>query len=108
MVHNRQGGAVRVETGTSATEAWLRVAADGPDLAPEAVDALLEPFARGPGAGDGTGLGLSIVRAVARAHGGAVALRARAGGGLEAEVRLPLRPTPGRRGGAVPEARAAG
>ena len=52
---------------------------------------LREPFERGGRAGEpgGAGLGLSIVRAIAEAHGGAVALRARDGGGLDVEVALP-------------------
>ncbi|MGW2198471.1 ATP-binding protein, partial [Streptosporangium sp. NPDC001682] len=37
----------------------------------------------------GAGLGLSIVRSVARAHGGEVAARPRAGGGLVVTVTLP-------------------
>jgi hypothetical protein len=38
----------------------------------------------------GTGLGLTIARSVARAHGGDVTLANRAGGGLRAEIVLPL------------------
>lgn len=40
---------------------------------------------------DGTGLGLSIVRALAAANGGAVTLRARAGGGTVATLLLPTK-----------------
>lgn len=38
----------------------------------------------------GVGLGLAVCRAIARAHGGTLALRARAGGGTEVECTLPV------------------
>jgi signal transduction histidine kinase len=47
-------------------------------------------FWRATNAGsDGSGLGLAIVRQLAEASGGDVALANRAGGGLDASVRLP-------------------
>jgi signal transduction histidine kinase len=73
--------------------AELRVASSGPEVAPEGVDELFEPFRRGPvertGAARGAGLGLSIVRAVVLAHGGTVEARSVVGGGLSVTVRLP-------------------
>jgi signal transduction histidine kinase len=49
---------------------------------------MFEPFERA-NAGDGHhGLGLSIVRAIADAHGAAVAAQPRRSGGLEVTVRL--------------------
>ncbi|MCQ4272756.1 ATP-binding protein [Pseudomonas kuykendallii] len=53
---------------------------------------IFNPFIRGDRArgGRGTGLGLAIVKRIAALHGGSVELRNRAGGGLEARVRLPL------------------
>ena len=41
---------------------------------------------------DGSGLGLSIARELAVAHGGELQLRARPGGGVIAEMRLPIHP----------------
>jgi signal transduction histidine kinase len=82
--HNEPGGSVRVTT----RPCLVRVENTGPAIPAEDVRRLAEPFERlgrdrdGPGAG----LGLSIVRAVADAHGAELALRPRAGGGLEAEV----------------------
>ena len=73
--------------------AELRVASSGPQVAPDRVDELFEPFRRGPvertGAARGAGLGLSIVRAVVLAHGGTVEARPVVGGGLSVTVRLP-------------------
>jgi signal transduction histidine kinase len=89
--HNHPGGAVHVRTLTEGDRARVVVDNDGDRLPPEALPSLLEPFQRlDRGArGDGAGLGLSIVRSVAGAHGGAVALQARPGGGLRATVELP-------------------
>jgi two-component system osmolarity sensor histidine kinase EnvZ len=66
----------------------------GPGIAAEKIEAMFEPFARlehsrSPATG-GAGLGLAIVRALARANGWTVDLAARAGGGLEAWVHIPL------------------
>jgi signal transduction histidine kinase len=95
--HNVAGGWLEVCTGPASGDgaegAELRVASSGPEVAPDRVDELFEPFRRGPvertGAARGAGLGLSIVRAVVRAHGGAVAARPVVGGGLSVTVRLP-------------------
>jgi signal transduction histidine kinase len=89
--HNRPGGAVRLEVGNDGRCARVRVVNDGPVLPEDAATRLGDPFQRverGSRA-PGSGLGLSIVRAVAAAHGGELALRPRAAGGLDAEVRLP-------------------
>ncbi|QGZ64472.1 ATP-binding protein [Paraburkholderia acidisoli] len=57
------------------------------------LERLKEPFSRGANArthSGGSGLGLAIVDRIARLHGGTLTFRDRAGGGLEAVVRLPL------------------
>ena len=89
--YNHAGGRVDVHTGEADGKALLRVSNSGPRLDPAGVARLLEPFERGSRAGEpgGAGLGLSIVRAIAEAHGGAVALTARDAGGLDVEVALP-------------------
>ena len=89
--YNHAGGRVDVRTAEADGKALLRVTNSGPVLDPAGVARLLEPFERGSRAGEpgGAGLGLSIVRAIAEAHGGAVALRARDAGGLVVEVALP-------------------
>ena len=89
--YNHAGGRVDVRTAEADGKALLRVTNSGPVLDAAGVARLLEPFERGGRAGEpgGAGLGLSIVRAIAEAHGGAVALRARDAGGLEVEVALP-------------------
>ncbi|ATY33715.1 ATP-binding protein [Sphingomonas psychrotolerans] len=74
--------------------AVLDVRDSGPGIPAEDLDHVFEPFFRGERSRNrdtgGVGLGLPSARAVARAHGGDVALANREGGGLIATVRLPV------------------
>jgi signal transduction histidine kinase len=72
--------------------ALVRVADDGPGVAPEFVPELFQRFARGDQAraGQGFGLGLSIARAIAEAHHGAVEFRPSQGGAVF-ELTVPVR-----------------
>jgi signal transduction histidine kinase len=88
--HNVSGGHAEVATATRGERAVLSVSNSGPAVPSGAVERLLQPFQR-LGAerttqGDGVGLGLSIVQAIANAHGAALELEPRAGGGLRIEV----------------------
>jgi signal transduction histidine kinase len=70
----------------------LRVQDEGPGLPQDQLEQAFEPFFRGETSRSrdtgGTGLGLGIARNIARAHGGELVLRNRAGGGLEAVLTL--------------------
>ena len=73
--------------------ACLEVSDRGPGVPEDLRDRVFERFSRGggdTGGGTGSGLGLAIVRAVAEAHGGAVALDDAEGGGARFVLRLPL------------------
>jgi signal transduction histidine kinase len=63
----------------------------GPGVAPEERAQVLERFFRGSGSAGkpGSGLGLSIAQAIAEAHGAALELADRPGGGLVVRMRLP-------------------
>ncbi|UAB79611.1 two-component sensor histidine kinase [Erythrobacter sp. SCSIO 43205] len=96
----RYAGPARVSVVRGETHAILRVEDDGPGIPDGEIDAMLEPFARGEAsrnrATGGAGLGLTLARAIAKAHGGELALRNRQNSdpqstGLCAEIRLPLR-----------------
>ncbi|MEU1392400.1 MULTISPECIES: ATP-binding protein [unclassified Nonomuraea] len=93
IVHNQDGGWIKVEAAADGRWARLVVESGGNLLDPEQVAGLGRPFQRlgaaRTGSGDGSGLGLSIVTAVAQAHGGGLDLAARPEGGLRATVRLP-------------------
>jgi signal transduction histidine kinase len=98
--HNIPGGSVQVATGTSDGRAVLSVTNSGQVIPPGEVSRLFQPFQRlGPRPArrdGGHGLGLSIVRAIATAHGAAIAARALPGGGLAVDVTFsPPPPAPG-------------
>ena len=86
------GGTVRISLKAATTKAVLIVDDSGPGIAPKERARVFERFYRAPEsrAMPGSGLGLAIVKRIASMHGGNVELRNRAGGGLEARVRLPL------------------
>jgi two-component system, OmpR family, sensor kinase len=75
----------------------LSVSDEGPGIAPEARDRVLDPFYRldaartpgGPGPG-GVGLGLTFARRVAEVHGGAIVVGALVDGGREHGCRVTI------------------
>lgn len=91
VVHNIDGGWVRVSVSTAPAE--LVIANSGAQLDPMIVETLTEPFVRVAGRTRGTdggsGLGLAIVASIVRAHGGTLDLTALSEGGLQARVTLP-------------------
>ena len=66
---------------------------EGPGIAPEELEKVLETFGQGKEGvsrpGSGTGLGLSIVKGLAEAHGGSFALESELGVGTRASVTFP-------------------
>ncbi|NIJ18767.1 signal transduction histidine kinase [Sphingomonas naasensis] len=92
-VHHAERIWVTVKPGDA--EIVLRVEDDGPGIPEEAIQRVLQPFVRLDQARArdtmGLGLGLSIVARAVAAEGGTFALQNRSGGGLRAEIRLPLR-----------------
>lgn len=86
-------GPVRIEVAPAGPgRVALSVLDRGPGIAAADKPRVMQRFARGAaGAGHvGSGLGLDIARRVAEAHGGALILRDRDGGGLAAVLDLPL------------------
>lgn len=82
---------VRVSLAEQAGMAVLCVDDQGPGVPAAEREHLFDRFHRRDGsAGEGSGLGLAIVRAVAQQHGGQAELGDAPGGGLRAEVRLPI------------------
>jgi signal transduction histidine kinase len=98
IIHNQDGGWIRVATKTEDALAQLIVETGGPILDPVRVARLAEPFQRlaadRTGSETGSGLGLSIVAAIVDAHGGRLDLHARHEGGLRVIVCLPAAPAP--------------
>lgn len=92
------GGRVRIATRRVDGTAELCVDNTGPEVPPDTVPDLFEPFhrlSRASTGRDGAGLGLAIVRSVTAAHGGTVTAAALPEGGLVVRVRLPAGPPPG-------------
>ncbi|MFD9906204.1 sensor histidine kinase [Streptomyces sp. NPDC059063] len=89
--YNVPGGHVEITTGTRDGHAVVTVTNTGPEVPPEQVERLFEPFQRlGRTADEGHhGLGLSIVRTIATAHDARLTAHARPGGGLAVEVAFP-------------------
>ncbi len=85
---------VEIETRVEDRNAIVSVSDRGPGIPDADAERMLQPFTRLSTArtDSGSGLGLAIVERIARMHGGTVKLLARAGGGLEARVSLPLTP----------------
>jgi len=92
------GGTIWASTTVDDGAASLTVENTGDVVDPDVLDSLTEPFVRGRGrtrsahAPSGSGLGLAIVASIARAHGAALTLAAREGGGLVVRVRFSAAP----------------
>jgi hypothetical protein len=90
----RYGGAAQVSLAAEPGFARITIADRGPGLPEDQLEAVFEPFVRFEASRSretgGAGLGLAIARTIIQAHGGEVRLHNRDGGGLAAEVRLPL------------------
>jgi two-component system OmpR family sensor kinase len=100
LTHTPPDARVTVSIGGDAESVTLRVADDGPGMAPEAAARAFERFyrvdtSRTREAG-GTGLGLAIVASLVAAHGGSVDLVTAPGEGATFVVRLPRGGPPGR------------
>ncbi|HZD18916.1 MAG TPA: ATP-binding protein, partial [Actinomycetota bacterium] len=86
------GGEVLVSVAPWQDSVQVRVADQGPGIAPEEREHVFEAFVRGgPSAGGGSGLGLAIARAIVLAHGGRIWLEGAPAGGTAAVFELPVR-----------------
>jgi signal transduction histidine kinase len=90
----RYGGCAEIGVEQRSGQAAIVVGDRGPGIPTERRKEVLEPFVRLEGSRNrdlgGSGLGLAIVRQILDAHGGALCLEDREGGGLDAVVLLPL------------------
>jgi signal transduction histidine kinase len=90
------GGSVTARTLVDGTDAVIEIADTGIGIPLGEQDRLFQRFFRSSTATEqaipGTGLGLVISKAIAEAHGGAIAVRSATGEGTCFTVRLPLEP----------------
>ncbi|MBT9457718.1 MAG: PAS domain S-box protein [Burkholderiaceae bacterium] len=84
----------RGQAGGRIRQAWLRVADNGPGVAPGLRERIFDPFFTTKGEGAGTGLGLAFSRSVALEHGGSLRLEevSPTGSGASFRLSLPLAP----------------
>ncbi len=88
LTHLPAGHQITVQLHSHGGSAELVVEDDGPGFPPEIIPRAFERFVKGKHS-PGHGLGLAFVNAVVQAHGGAVNLFARSGGGAAITVSLP-------------------
>jgi two-component system sensor histidine kinase BaeS len=93
LVHATPPGPVRLAVAADGATVRFTVSDGGPGVPDAALPRLFDRLyrvgtdrSRGTG---GSGLGLAICRSIVEAHGGTIAARRSAAGGLEVEVRLP-------------------
>jgi signal transduction histidine kinase len=87
--HLPRGCSVKAIVRAKDGAAELIIEDDGPGFPPDLRPHVLERFVKGPHS-NGHGLGLAFVNAVTQAHGGAVLVADRPGGGAVIELTLPL------------------
>ena len=94
--YNLPAGDIWISTRTVAGGSQLTVANTGPVISPADAGRIFQPFQRlsNRTSHDGSGLGLAIVASIAALHGGSVAARPRADGGLTVTVTIPRGPAP--------------
>lgn len=89
----KYGRSARVLVDDNDARLEIRIQDSGPGLPSDQLEKVFEPFYRVEDSRSretgGTGLGLTIARGIAEAHGGALNLRNRPEGGLEAVLALP-------------------
>ncbi len=95
----RYGHSARVALERTGSEVLIRIEDDGPGIAPDQIEAMMQPFTRGEpsrnSATGGAGLGLTLARAIAEQHGGRLVLANRLDAtgqvaGLTATLAMPL------------------
>jgi two-component system sensor histidine kinase KdpD len=89
--HSPPGATVRVHASGQPAAVRVRIADEGPGIAPEEREKVFEAFYRGQETPEssGSGLGLAIVRAIVTAHGGRIWIEETTGGGTAMVFEIP-------------------
>jgi len=88
------GGTIDVTARLDGEQLLVEIQDDGPGIAAEARDQVLNPFFTTKVAGDGSGLGLSMCRRILDDHAGSIEVESQPGRGATFRVRLPTGQTP--------------
>jgi signal transduction histidine kinase len=75
-------------------EIFLQISDNGPELPPEALSVIFDPFATGGGAPSEYGINLLACFFIVHHHGGKIEAKSLPGGGNVFTLRLPLNPEP--------------
>jgi two-component system sensor histidine kinase KdpD len=94
LKHGAPDAPVELLVKRSGETLMLAVRDRGPGVPPAMRERIFKVFQRGGSATDGAGVGLALARAVARVHGGRLAVRPRHHGGAAFECFLPLGAAP--------------
>lgn len=90
----KYGECARVTIDSTPAAIEINIDDDGPGIPEEELPRVFQPFYRVEDSRSrdtgGTGLGLAIAQSIVQAHGGALSLLNRPGGGLRASMRLPI------------------
>ena len=91
-LHSPVGGELTVSAASYRDTVEIRVADQGPGIAPEDRERVFEAFYRGGAEPErpGTGLGLAIAQAIVLAHGGRIWIDGAPGGGAAVAFELPV------------------
>ena len=87
------GGEVLLAVSPWRNSVQIRIADQGPGIAPEERSQVFEAFYRGDDERSGSGLGLAIARAIVLAHGGMIRIEGSPGGGTAVVMELPISET---------------
>ncbi|OLD64928.1 MAG: hypothetical protein AUI47_03735 [Acidobacteria bacterium 13_1_40CM_2_68_5] len=90
MVESGRGHTIRLATVVVEGHIQLRVSDDGPGIAAEILERVLEPFFTTKKEGEGTGLGLSLCNGIVQEHGGRIRVESPPGEGATFIVELPI------------------
>jgi two-component system, NtrC family, sensor kinase len=86
----RRGGRIVVATERDGGVVRVRIADDGPGIAPEDLSRIFDPFYSTKEVGQGTGLGLSICYGIVEEHGGRIWAESEPGRGATFVIELPI------------------
>lgn len=88
------GNWVKITTGSTPNHShqWIEIEDNGPGIALDQMEKVMQPFTRGDTARgtEGTGLGLAIVKRIVDQHDGILTMTPRLEGGLRVQIILPV------------------
>lgn len=86
-----EGGTLTVRTGAEEAGAFVSVADTGTGIAPDAIEAIFDPFYTTKDIGEGTGLGLAVARRIVEEHRGTIRAENNPDRGARFTIVLPLK-----------------